>query len=103
MNQVETEWKLVIQLDITALNARYEKMQEYLKNTEKRCGQVIAGNSQETCANMMQILDKENSQLTASLAQLRTLYNANTNKRGLINAIGTISKTLFGTMDAEDA
>ncbi|KYN29314.1 hypothetical protein ALC57_01254, partial [Trachymyrmex cornetzi] len=64
---------------------------------------VIAGNAQEICVNMMQILDKENSQLTASLAHMRTLYNANTNKRGLINAIGTISKTLFGTMDAEDA
>jgi len=30
------------------------------------------------------------------------LYKTPNNKRGLINAIGTISKTLFGTIDAND-
>ena len=47
------------------------------------------------------ILEKENIQLTASLEQLRILYNSNRNKRELIN-IGAISKTLFGTIDVDD-
>jgi len=33
---------------------------------------------------------------------LRALYKTSNNKRGLIDAIGTISKTLFDTMDADD-
>jgi len=35
--------------------------------------------------------------------RLNTIYQTPNLKRGLINAIGSISKTLFGTMDAEDA
>jgi len=34
---------------------------------------------------------------------LNTLYQTPKLKHGLINIIGSISKTLFGTMDAEDA
>ncbi|KYM97734.1 hypothetical protein ALC62_11575 [Cyphomyrmex costatus] len=47
MNQVESEWKLVIKLDITAFKIRYEQLQNYLKDTEKRCEKVIAGNAQK--------------------------------------------------------
>jgi len=77
-----------ITIDVTALRTRFEQLQEYLRNTEKRYGKVIAKNAQQICANMMRILEKKNIQLIASLEQLKILYNSNTNKRGLINAIG---------------
>ena len=48
MNQAESE--LVIKLDVTALRTRFEQLQEYLKNTKKRCEKVIAGNAQQICA-----------------------------------------------------
>ena len=93
IRQKKSKWKLVIKLDITALRTRFEQLQAlylrfeqlqalYLKNIEKRCERVIAGNAQQMCANMIRILEKENIQLTASLEQLRILYNSNTNKRG---------------------
>jgi len=51
----------------------FEQLQEYLKNTEKRCEKIIAGNAQQICANMMRILEKENIQLIASLEQLESI------------------------------
>ncbi|KAL6264212.1 hypothetical protein P5V15_004297 [Pogonomyrmex californicus] len=45
---------------------------------------------------------KDNEKLTQLFTRLRTIYYTRDSKRGLINAIGTISKTLFNTMDAED-
>jgi len=48
-------------------------------------------------------MDKDNTKLTLLMDRLNTIYQTPNLKRGLINAIGSISKTLFGTMDAEDA
>ncbi|KAL6252261.1 hypothetical protein P5V15_015232 [Pogonomyrmex californicus] len=50
----------------------------------------------------MQIIQKDNAKLTQLLTRLRTIYYTRDSKRGPINAIGAISKTLFGIMDAED-
>ncbi|KYN12203.1 hypothetical protein ALC57_15635 [Trachymyrmex cornetzi] len=52
---------------------------------------------------MLKIFEKNNEKLSTSLNQLKIVYKATQNKRGLIDAIGTVSKTLFGTMDADDA
>jgi len=51
----------------------------------------------------MAIIQKDEAKLTLQLTHLRALYNNPSDRRGLINAIGMISKTLFGTMDADDA
>ncbi|KYN09183.1 hypothetical protein ALC57_18710 [Trachymyrmex cornetzi] len=52
---------------------------------------------------MLKIFEKDNEKLSTSLNRLKILYKTSQNKRGLVNAIGTVSKTLFGTMDADDA
>jgi len=52
----------------------------------------------------MKIIQKDEAKLTLQLTHLRVLYNNPSDRRGLIiNAMGMISKTLFGTMDADDA
>jgi len=48
-------------------------------------------------------MDKDNTKLTLLMDRLNTIYQTPNLKRGLINAIESIGKTLFGTMDAEDA
>ena len=100
MNQAESKQKLVIKLDTTtALKTRFQQLQDYLKNTEKQYEQIIAGNAQQLCANNADF-EKGNIQLITQLDQLSTLYNSNTNKRELMNAIGakTAAKR-FGTID----
>jgi len=101
MNQVESTWKLVIKLDVGALGIRLQQLQEYTNQMEDHCKNLI-GNVQQTCMNILQIIHRDHSKLTLLLTHLRALYKTPNNKRGLIDAIGTISKTLFGTMDADD-
>jgi len=51
----------------------------------------------------MYVVDKDNIKLTLLMNRLNTIYQTPNLKRGLINAIGSISKILFDIMDAEDA
>jgi len=101
MNQVESAWKLVIKLDVGALEIRYQQLQEYMNQMEDHCKNLI-GNIHQTCTNILQIIHKDNAKLARLLTHLRAVYKTPSNKRGLIDAIGTVSKTLFGTMDAGD-
>jgi len=102
MNQRESVWKLVIELDVGAIEIRYQQLQEYIKDTAERC-KKLTGNTRQTCQNTMRIIQKDETRLTLQLTQLRAIYKNPSEKRGLINAIGMIGKTLFGTMDADDA
>jgi len=101
MNQVESAWKLIIKLDVGALEIRFQQLQDYTNQMAEDCDTLI-GNVHQTCVNVLRIINKGTDKLTVLLTHLRTLYKTPNNKRGLIDAIGTISKTLFGTMDADD-
>jgi len=100
MNQIESIWKLVIELDVrmieisTTLGLR-KKYRRMLQKTYRKC-------IQQTCQNIMKIIQKDEAKLTLQLTHLIALYKTSSSRRGLINAIGTISKTLFGIMDADD-
>jgi len=48
-------------------------------------------------------MEKDNVKLTLLINCLNTLHQTSNLKRGLINVMGFVSKTLFDTMDAEDA
>jgi len=72
-----------------------------MNQMEDHCKTLI-GSVQQTCTNVLQIIHKDSAKLTLLLTHLRALYKTPNNKRGLIDTIGTISKTLFGTMDADE-
>jgi len=54
------------------------------------------------CTNVLQIIHKDKAKLALLLTHLRALYKNSNKKHGLIDAISTISKTLFGAMDADN-
>jgi len=101
MNQVEFAWKLIIKLDIGVLEICYQQLRDYTEQMEDHCNTLI-GNVQQTCSNVLQMINKDNAKLALLLTHLRALYKTPNNKRGLIDAISTVSKTLLGTMDADD-
>ena len=102
LQQTKATWKLAIRIDVTALNIRHQQLQRYLNHTEELCNYAV-GDIKNTCQITLRITNRENDRMTHALEQLQIIYKSPISKRGLIDAIGQISKTLFGTMDAEDA
>jgi len=96
MNLMESVWKLVIELDVGAIEIRYQQLQNYVELWKSY-------RKYPDMPNIMKIIQKDEAKLTLRLTHLRALYKTLSNRRRLINAIGTISQTLFGTMDADDA
>jgi len=92
----------MIEIDVLAIDARFLQLEDYREQTQKLC-EKIHENIQPTCQNMMQVIEKDSAKLRLLIERLNTLYQTPKLKCGLINVIGSINKTLFGTTDAEDA
>jgi len=92
----------VIEIDVRAIDARFLQLEDYRERTQNLCENTHE-NIQPACQNIMQIAGKDIAKLKLLIERLNTLYETPKLKRGLINVIGSISKTLFGTMDTEDA
>jgi len=102
LQQVEATWKLVIEIDVRAIDARFLQLEDYHERTQNLCENTHE-DIQPVYQNVMEIAEKDIAKLKLLIERLNTLYQTPKLKRGLINVIGSISKTLFGTMDAEDA
>jgi len=63
MNQIESMWKLVIELDVRAIEI-YHQLQDYVRSIEERCGR-LTGNIQQTCQNIIKIIQKNKAKLFA--------------------------------------
>ncbi|KAL6255626.1 hypothetical protein P5V15_012874 [Pogonomyrmex californicus] len=101
LRQAESAWRLVIKLSAKELEIRHQQLQDYMEETEIQCRKVI-GNAQLGCRNIMRIIERKNTKLITLLTQVETLYKTTDKRRGLLDAVGSVSKILFGTMDADD-
>ena len=64
MNQAESTWKMVITMDVKAIDQRYQQLQGYIEHTEDLCyNKPLIGRMRETCQHLFQIMKKENKQL----------------------------------------
>jgi len=97
LHYAKETWKLVVKLDHTTLTQRYEQITKYLHQTEIIC------KTTQACDRIKAITGKEMKYLKNIMTQIQTIYRTSTNRRrGLIDGIGSIAKSLFGTMDAND-
>jgi hypothetical protein len=73
-----------------------------MQQTETTCNTVKFQNHyrEDTCINLDNVAKREAEYLQNLITQINTIYKVPTN--GLIDGIGTIAKTLFGTMDVND-
>jgi len=105
LHYTKETWRLVIKLDLTALNQRYEQLDNYLRIIETMC-EAMGFQSKyhrQICDNLDRIAKKEATYLKNIMNQIRTIYRPPINKRrGLVDGIDSLVKSLFGTMHAND-
>ncbi|KAL6419168.1 hypothetical protein ACFW04_014045 [Cataglyphis niger] len=101
---IKETWKLVIKLDLTTLNNRYEQISNYLQEAETMCDTMkLQNHYHQDAYSTLDIIVKKEVRYLKNMIQIQTIYKPPTNqRRGLIHGIGSIAKSLFGTMDAND-
>jgi len=102
--RTDEKWKLVVKLDISALEKRINQANKFLKTTAKMCADNdIHDNNRISCQNIYSGLQNKKQTLVFLFERIKVIMGFSTRKRrGLINGIGSVAKQLFGTMDADD-
>ena len=104
LNLIDSKWKLVIKLDISSLEQRQKQIKEWIERADSARDTIHPTRPERIkFTNLLGLIKKDDDRLTLLINRLYSIYSSTTDrKRGLINGIGSLAKTLFGTMDAED-
>ena len=102
LHHIESFWKVVVKVDVMSLSKRLAQLEKYALKTDNMC-KLIAIITKDTCGNLNTVIKKGCERINRIILQINTMYRAQPlQKRGLVDGIGVIAKSLFGTMDAND-
>lgn len=97
-----TSWKLITYVNLTTYNDDYNMINDIVKEIPRFCNNLI---TPTTCKanlnNILQILEDINEYHINWFIPKENKFTRN--KRGLLNIIGNIQKSLFGVLDENDA
>lgn len=105
LHHTKGTWKLVIKINLEELTQRYGQIEEYVQQHQLKCDTLkfYEQNQEDACISFESIAKRQAEYLKNLMTQIQTVYKPPINKRrGIINGIGSIAKTLFGTIDADD-
>ncbi|XP_041978575.1 uncharacterized protein LOC121732689 [Aricia agestis] len=101
------DWKVLAYLDISHVQPNLDKVEFLLEKLSVFCNSLTSSKIQSDCINSLTALKNQhliNVNKFSSVSYLLQNDNAKQRfKRGLIDLGGSILKTIFGTLDAEDA
>jgi hypothetical protein len=101
-----TEWKTVVYLNLKDMSQESERVEQYIDHISKLCSATETRNWTD-CNHFETIARDKLNQVKGSENVLKDLIESDAvprrRRRGIFNFIGEVSKTLFGTLDSDDA
>ena len=95
---------MVTRIDAGIYSQKLSIIKKLIQNSKRVCDNLQIVITKLHCSQMLTLFDVQIPQLMNKEETINDLIGLQyRSKRGLINAIGSISKFLFGTMDANDA
>jgi hypothetical protein len=101
-----TSWTLVVYVPLYSIDNETLNLERYVRYIEETCSKMVVRNW-TACYHFGGIMDyklqhiKTTSQLLLEIVQVKSENRRQA--RGLFNFVGKITKTLFGTLDEDDA
>jgi hypothetical protein len=100
-----TAWTIVVHVPIQTTDSETSDLEQYVQYIERTCARMIVKNW-TACSHFSDIMAHKLQQIRKT-QQLFDIAQGEEedrrHKRGLFNFVGKVSKTLFGTMDDDDA
>lgn len=96
-------WDLVTHIDISQQTNHLITVKTIFNSTKKLCSLIMFNTERTLCLQTMQLISSKIPQLSLKEKSLYEFLGTSRTKRGLFNGIGTIFKTIIGTLDNDDA
>ena len=102
-------WNLIVYLDLENYHLELDAVYSYYQNAEQLCDYANSHNiTSDLCSSLNSTLYNEVNSVSIQNDLILQLLGVEDHskpirKRGLLNVVGEISKTLFGTLDDSDA
>jgi hypothetical protein len=101
-----TAWIIVVYVPIQTTDSETSDLEQHVHYIDRTCSRTIVKNW-TACSNFSDIMAHKPQQIRKTQQLLSDIAQGGEggrrHKRGLFNFVGKISKTLFGTMDDDDA
>lgn len=106
MKFTNDHWNVVTYLDISHIKPHLDQVEALIKEVSEFCTNSPSNKIQLECSNLLSPLQNQhlnNVRKFSSVSYLVQDQIPNRFKRGLIDAGGSLLKSIFGTLDSEDA
>lgn len=96
-------WNLVIHYNFSQTLEKFLLINEIQNATKNMCSLIPFHLEKTICLQSLQLINNKLPQLENKYKSFTQLIGHRRQKRGIVNGVGTVLKTLFGSMDDADA